>query len=114
MKILASLALALLLGGGAAWAREAMPLREKTQKKHMGMIHHENGTVVALNAVSGKLSVRDNYGKVTIFSAKKAKIAAAEGKSISLSDISIGDEVSIAYKGKEAIEVMRLRRAARR
>lgn len=114
MNIPAMLALALVLGGGVSWAREAMPTPETTQRKFWGTTRQENGIVVAVDAVTGKLRVRDMNGKVTALSAKKAKVTAAEGKILSLADISIGDEVSATCQGRKAIEVLRLHKAVKK
>jgi hypothetical protein len=118
MNILTAAALALILGSGSAWAREAIPAPDSAQKKSQSVTYHEAGIVMSVDAVTGKLSVKDYAGKVRKFSAKKAKINAAEGRTISLADIAIGDEVSISYKmslkGKDALEVFRLHRALKK
>lgn len=118
MNIFASVALALILGSGAAWAREAIPAVDSTQQRTQSATYHETGLVMAVDAVSGRLGVKDTAGKVSRFSAKKAKVLAAEGKTISLADISIGDEVSVRYSmsitGKKAVEVFRLHRTVKR
>lgn len=114
MNIPALLALAVVLGGSSAWAREALPLQETTEKKSWGTTRQENGIVVAVDAFTGKMKVRDLNGKVTAIAAKQAKVVAPEGKTLSLADISIGDEVSVSLEGRKAIEIMRLHKAVKK
>lgn len=136
MNISKSLALALVLGTGTALAQEPappettplaqerMPLQETARpaqdlpEKRLRDVHHEKGTVMAVDAATGKLRVKDADGKIRRFFAKKAKINTVEGKAISLADISVGDEVSISYeisvKGKQAIEILRQHKALKR
>lgn len=121
MNISKSLALALVLGTGTALAQEPIPLQETTpvqEQKRLRDIHHEKGTVMAVDAATGKLRVKDADGKIRRFSAKKAKVDTVEGKTVSLADISVGDEVSISYeisfRGKEAIEILRQHKALKR
>lgn len=109
-----ALALALVVGGGVTWAREDLPYQETTKTKFWGATYQEYGLVMGVDAVTGKLSVKDKIGKVRKFSAMKAKVTSVEGKVLSLADISIGDEVSISYKGRSAIEVFRLHQAAKK
>lgn len=119
MNISTSLALALILGAGAASAQGVVPgPMPETSKTAALEMKHEAGTVMAVDAATGKLRIKDAQGKIRRFYAKKAKIQAVEGKILSLADISIGDTVSVSYKlsvrGKEAVEVLRQRRALKR
>lgn len=122
MNIPALFALALALGGGAALAQEAttplpMPVQEPSRNQLLDT-YHEKGTVMAVDAVTGKLRVKDERGKIRRFFAKRAKVSTVEGKIIALADISVGDEVSISYKispkGKDATEILRHHKAAKR
>ncbi|MBI2384785.1 MAG: FecR domain-containing protein [Elusimicrobia bacterium] len=118
MIIPAALALSIVLAGGAAWAQTARPSQQKTQVKLASASWYDSGTVVAVDASRGRLRVKCVDGKVRAFAAKRARIDSIEGKTIALADLSIGDEVSLAYeysvKGKEAIDVLRLRRAVKK
>lgn len=118
MNISVLAALALILCGGMARAKEPAPALETSRRIRQDASHREMGTVVAVNAASGKLSVKDKSGKMRSFAAMRAKVQSVGGKTISLADISIGDEVSVAYnltlKGKDAVEIFRLRRAVKR
>ena len=114
MKILTSLAMALLLGGGAAWARESMLMPDRTPKRHVSATRSVKGIVVAADAALGTLTVKDRTGKVMVFTAMNAKIETAEGKSISLADISFGDEVSVSHRDMNADSVLRLNRGSKR
>lgn len=111
-----ALTLALVLAAGAARAQgAALPLQDYPQTPQTRSAdRHETGVVMAVDAVAGKLKIKDAQGKVRRFSAGKAKVLAAEGKTISLADIAVGDEVSVSYdvslKGRDATEVLRMRR----
>lgn len=111
MKIITLLALAMALGGGVGRAEEAMASQKPAHKMYLGITRHEKGTVVAVDAAADTITVKNKKGKVWEFSVKTAKIDSAEGKTITLADIVIGDEVSIAHKGKKAIEVLRMQKA---
>lgn len=119
MNIPTSLTLALMLGGAAAAAQGA-PLHKRTQPPQVTQetARHATGIVMTVDAVSGKLRLKDTAGKVSRYHAKQAKVDAAEGKVISLADISIGDEVTIAYdvtlKGRTATAIHRLHRALKK
>ena len=57
MNIPALAALVLVLGGGAAWARDSMPMLETRETKQWGVTHHEKGIVVAVDAEIGRAHV---------------------------------------------------------
>ena len=119
MNISTSLALALIMGNGGAAAQGVVPGPMPEAPKLAALeTKHETGTVMAVDAATGKLRVKDHQGKISRFSAKKAKVHAIEGKIISLADISIGDKVSVSYrisvKGRDAIEILRQRRALKK
>lgn len=113
-----ALALSVVLGSGAAWAQTARPAQKRSQMRLASASWYDSGTVMAVDAAKGRLRVRCFDGKVRNFSVKKARIDAVEGKTIALADLGVGDEVSLAFnyslKGKEAIDVLRLRRAVKR
>lgn len=118
MNIPAAMALALLLGSGAAWAREAPAPQKSVGQKfvpHPGASRHDDGIVMAVDAAKGRLSLKDELGRVRKFSVRRARIDSVEGKVISLADIVVGDQVAVSYnysiRGKDVIEVLRLRRA---
>lgn len=73
---------------------------------------------MTVDAAKGKLQVKCFDGKVRAFSAKRSRIGSVEGKAIALADLSIGDEVSLAFnysiRGRDAIDVLRLRRAEKK
>ncbi|MCR4295632.1 MAG: hypothetical protein NUW21_08870 [Elusimicrobia bacterium] len=112
-----ALTLALALAGGAARAQGAAPPLRDYSQRHV-TDRHDKGVVMAVDAAAGKLKIRDSQGKIRRFTAGKAKINAAEGKTISLADIAVGDEISVSYdlsfKGRDATEVFRLRKALKR
>jgi len=113
-----ALALSLVLGGGAAWAQTARPAQKRSQVRLASASWYHSGTVAAVDAAKGTLRVKCVDGKVRTFSAKRARIDSIEGKTIALADLGVGDEVSLAFdysiRGKEAIDVLRLRRAVKR
>lgn len=112
MNIPAAVALALLLGSGAAWAREQKRL------PHPGASRHREGIVLSVDAAAGRLSLKDEDGRVRRFRAGKARVEAVEGKVLSLADLAVGDSIAVSYnrtiRGKDVIEVLRLKPAARR
>lgn len=120
MNISAALALAsaLALGGGAAWAQAARPARRTSQARLAAASWYDSGVVMAVDAAGGRLRIKGVDGKVRAFSAKRARIDSIEGKTIALADLSVGDEVSLAYdytiKGRDVIDVLRLRRAVKK
>lgn len=111
-----ALTLALVLAGVSARAQgAALPLQDyPTDQRTRSSERHENGVVMAVDAKTGKLKIKDAQGKVRRFSAGKAKVTAAEGKTISLADVAVGDQVSVSYdvslKGRDATEVLRMRK----
>lgn len=112
-----ALTLAALLAGGVAHAQpEDLSLQDHAQTRYSQ--RHETGIVMAVDAAAGLLKIKDGRGKVRRFSADRAKVQAAEGKTLSLADIAVGDQVSVSYDaslaGREAIEVLRLRRIMKR
>lgn len=112
-----ALTLALVLAGGAARAQpEDLSLQDHAQTRYSQ--RHETGVVMAVDAAAGMLKIKDSDGRVRRFSAGKAKVQAAEGKTISLADIAVGDQVSVSYDaslaGRDAIEVLRMRRIMKR
>lgn len=115
-----ALTLALVLAAGAARAQGAVPPLQDYPRTPQARDsqRHEKGVVMAVDAASGKLKVKDGAGKIRRFSADKAKVDTVEGKTISLADLAVGDEVSISYDisimGREATEVLRLDKSLRR
>lgn len=122
MNIPTIAALTLALWSGAAWARDAAPARTQGQRRqaqvpHPGATRHEDGIVMAVDAARGRLTLKTANGKVHRFAVARAKIDAVEGKTLSLADIAVGDEIAVSYnrtvRGKDVIAVLRLRRAAK-
>lgn len=118
MTILTVLALSFVLGSGAPWAQAAQPVQKKTQARLASASWYHSGAVVGVDAAKGKLRVKCFDGKVRTFSAKRTRIGSVEGKTIALADLNIGDEVSLAFnysiRGRDAIDVLRLRRAEKK
>jgi len=126
MNIPTSLALALMLGGAAAGAQGIAPPQDRAQgqtQDQMQMPAQETarratGIVVTVNAASGRLQLKDDAGKISRYLAKKAKVYAAEGKVLSLADLSIGDEISVTYdisiRGRNVTEIHRVHKALKR
>ncbi len=112
-----ALTLALVLAGGAVRGQgAALPLQDYPQRNVSD--RQEKGVVMAVDAAAGKLKVKDSTGKIRRFSAAKAKVDTVEGKTISLADLAVGDEVAVSYnlsfKGRDATEVLRLKKTLRR
>lgn len=120
MNISAALALAsaLALGGGAAWAQAARPAQRASPARLAAASWYDSGVVMAVDAARGRLKIRGIDGTVRAFSVKRARIDSVEGKTIALADLSVGDEISLAYdytfRGKDVIDVLRLRRAVKK
>lgn len=120
MNISAALALAsaLALGGGAAWAQAARPAQRTSQARLAAASRYDSGVVMAVDAARGRLKIRGIDGTVRAFSVKRARIDSVEGRTIALADLSVGDEISLAYdytfRGKDVIDVLRLRRAVKK
>jgi hypothetical protein len=119
-KILLPLLAVLVLGSVPSFAqvyegRDSAPAtKEMKAKKHRwGLPHHKSGTVTAIDAAAGTLTINTRRGKTkTFYLSPGSKIETAEGKNGTLSDIKVGDEVSIRYKGigkdKHHFRIMRL------
>ena len=57
-----------------------------------------SGTVVSVDATTGKLSVKDKSGKVVEFTVSKATVT-KDGKKVDLTGLSAEDHVTVSYKG---------------
>jgi Cu/Ag efflux protein CusF len=114
MNISSALALTLILAGGAASARDFVASKAPARASESTDSRHATGLVMAVDAASGRLTVKDENGKTSRFFAKKAKVLMVEGKTISLADLSVGDHISLMYKGMSATEIIRLHKAAKR
>lgn len=107
MNRLALLALAAILGGGVAAAEQPSydqgTTRQAPSGKHeWGLHRHFRGTVQAVDPSSGRLTVRDRKGATKDFMAgSNARIMSGK-TTVSLDSVNVGDEVSVAYKGKGA------------
>lgn len=110
--IISSLVLAALLSGGMVRAQDPVdplaPLRPGASRRD------EAGYVTAIDAASGRLTVKDERGRTRRFFAKKAKVSTAEGKTISLADLVIGDQVSLRSDGGAVTDVVRVHKALKR
>ncbi|MBI3289468.1 MAG: hypothetical protein HYZ74_08125 [Elusimicrobia bacterium] len=113
MNIPASLALTAVLVAGGAWAQNYAPLDPPAQTPDLAEVKHEMGIVMAVDAKSGRLAVKSEDGKTKRFFAKRAKVT-AEGKTVSLADLSIGDRVSLSHKVRGVTEIVRLHQALKR
>ncbi|MDP3544367.1 MAG: hypothetical protein Q8T11_18035 [Elusimicrobiota bacterium] len=112
-----ALMFALSLAAGSARAQgAALPLRDYPQTRVSD--RQERGVVIAVDAAAGRLKIKDGEGKVRWFTASRAKVEAAQGKILSLADLSVGDEISVSYdvslKGRDATQVLRLRKALKK
>jgi hypothetical protein len=127
MKRLAFLALAAALGCGLAAAQQTTggtgqdqapagmqgtqgTQQGRTGRAHRwGMTHRFHGTVQAVDASSGRITVRDKKGQTRDFTAgSNAKIMQGKTK-VSVDALSVGDNVTVKYKGsKNAPQVEKL------
>lgn len=125
MNIPTSLALALMLGGAAAAAQGVAPPPERETGRSQDRayvqstdeMHRATGIVITVDAATGKLKLKDDAGKITRYDAKKAKVEAAQGRVLSLADLSIGDTVTVSYRGvagKNVTMIQRLHKAVKR
>lgn len=121
MNIPTVLILALMLGGAGA-ARGAAPPPDWAlggpKANDPDKVRRASGIVVTVDAVSGKLHLKDDAGTVTRFHAKTAKVLAEQGKVLGLADLSIGDTVTLTYdmtvRGRDAAEIQRVHKALKR
>lgn len=126
MNIPTALALVLMLGGAAA-AQSAVPpppdralepQRDLTDDSAQDDIRRATGIVVTVDAVAGKLHLKDDAGTIRRYHAKSAKVLAAEGRTLGLADLSIGDTVTLTYgmtiRGRDAAEIQRVHKALKR
>ncbi len=121
MKGTALLALMLALGSGASLAEQPVDnvggaTNSKMHVPSVKMPHHFHGTVESVDASSGRITVKDKHGKTRDFTAgSNAKILSGKD-TVSLDSVSVGDKVSVSYKGSEAqpqVEKIHIRKTSK-
>lgn len=112
MKKHALFAAAAFLGVWAAVPPASAAERGEEKRHEWGMTHHHKGTVTAVDASAGMLTVKDQRGREKDFTiGSNVKIETESGKTGVLADIKPGDRVSVSYKGKEhvkEVDILRL------
>jgi Cu/Ag efflux protein CusF len=105
-KVIAGVVVVLLVGGvvlvsGTAFAAKKAYAAESGQKVKT---HVVNGTVEAVDAATGKITVKTKKGSEEIVCGSTCKME-MKGKSCTMADVAVGDKVTAKCKGTDCVSL---------